>query len=267
MSTWAQSKYTDRLELAIAIVRETGAHTMRLFQSDKLSIERKGDSTPVTNADRGAEELMRQRLEAECPGDAIVGEEFEDKPGTSGYAWYLDPIDGTQSFIRGVPLFGTMAGLEHDGNPVAGIIFMPALGEIIYAAEGSGAWWATGLSSNSTLEPRRAFVSKVRHLEEATVSATSTQYSNSSVVEQVALKAGLARGWGDCYGHYLVATGRIEAMLDPEMSVWDCAPLLPIITEAGGRFTTTEGITTIHGGSAISTNGLVHDEVLGLIQA
>ena len=266
MTTGRGGEYQERLGLAIAVVREAGALVMPLYQSDALRVERKADATPVTDADRGAEELMRRRLEAACPGDAIAGEELEDTPGTSGYTWYLDPIDGTQSFIRGVPLFGVMAGLEHDGVAVAGVIFMPALGEIVYAASGSGAWWATDIAPGAALEPRRARVSSVGRVAEATVSATSARHFEPSAFERITRASGLARGWGDCYGHYLVATGRIDAMVDPSMmSVWDCAPLLPIVTEAGGRFTSVEGDSTIHGGSAVSTNGLVHDEVLRLL--
>lgn len=259
------TEYEERLELAIAVVREAGAQVMRLYQSDALSVEHKADATPVTDADRSAEELMRRRIEVACPSDAIVGEEFDDKPGKSGYSWYLDPIDGTQSFIRGVPLFGTMVGLEHDGEAVAGVIFMPALAEIVYAARGSGAWWASSIVPGAALEPRRAQVSTVASVAEATVSATSARHFEPDAFGRITQAGGLARGWGDCYGHYLVATGRADAMIDPIMSVWDCAPLLPIVTEAGGRFTTMGGDATIHGGSAVSTNGLIHDEVLRLL--
>ena len=260
------SELTERLDLAIALAREAGDYVMRFYQSPALSVERKADATPVTDADRGAEELMRSRIETACPNDAIVGEELPDTDGSSGYRWYLDPIDGTQSFIHGVPLFGTMLGLEHGDDAVAGVILLPALAEAVYAARGSGAWWATGVSHAAALDARRAHVSGIGTLDQATVSATSARRFGRAEMDpaysRLSSAAALARGWGD-YGHYLVATGRIEVMVDPSMmSVWDCAPLLPIIEEAGGRFTDVSGNATIHGGSAVSTNGLVHDEVL-----
>ena len=265
------SELTERLDLAIAVAREAGDYVMRLYQSPALSVERKADRTPVTDADRGAEELARARIEAACPGDAIVGEELPTREGSSGYRWYLDPIDGTQSFIHGVPLFGTMLGLEHGDEAVAGVIFMPALGEIVYAARSTGAWWATGVSRATALDARRAHVSQAPTLSQATVSATSARRFGHTemdlAVARISGAAALSRGWGDCYGHCLVATGRIEVMVDPSlMSVWDCAPLLPILEEAGGRFTDVTGSATIHGGSAVSTNGLVHNEVLAAIR-
>ncbi len=256
------SELTDRLGLAIALAREAGDYVMRFYQSPALSVERKADATPVTDADRGAEELMRSRIEAACPNDAIVGEELPDTDGSSGYRWYLDPIDGTQSFIHGVPLFGTMLGLEHGDDAVAGVILLPALGEVVYAARGSGAWWATSVAAGAPLEPKPARVSAVAPIGAATWSATSAHHFASGAFDRLGGATGLTRGWGDCYGHCLVATGRIEVMVDPLMSVWDCAPLLPIVEEAGGRFTDVSGNATIHGGSAVSTNRLVHDEVL-----
>ena len=130
----------DRLELAVAVALEAAAIPRRFFLNDGLVVDRKAGDAPVTRADKEAEELLRERIEAACPSDAIVGEEYDDKQGTSGFKWYLDPIDGTESFVRGVPLFGTMVALERDGTPVAGVIVFPALGEIVYAAVGSGAY-------------------------------------------------------------------------------------------------------------------------------
>lgn len=262
----------ERLDLAVRLVREGGAHAMRYFQNTGLVIARKADDSPVTRADREAEELMRQTLDAQCPADAVLGEEHGAKDGTTGYRWYLDPVDGTEAFVRGVPLFGTMIGIEHAGEPVAGAICFPALGEIIYAARRSGAWWATGIGAPAEpLQPRQARVSPQGELSAACMSMTGLDFLDQVGKPDAFLRLrtafGDSRGWSDCYGHYLVATGRVDAMIDPLMSVWDNAPLLPIIEEAGGRFTDIDGERTIHGGSALSTNGLLHDLVVEMLKA
>ncbi len=268
------TELTERLESAVAFALEASAIPRRYFLTDGLVIDRKADDSPVTRADKETEELLRARIEAACPDDTIIGEEFPDKPGTSGFTWYLDPIDGTESFVRGVPLFGTMVGLQHDGESVAGVIDFPALGEIVYAAKGSGAWWATnsnGASRIADLDLREAHVSSVAALGDAAVSTTGLAhlFEEGGVAEQwqaLMKLVNVARGYGDCYGHYLVATGRVDVHLDAVMNVWDNAPLLPIVTEAGGRFTDTKGNAIIDGGSGLSTNGLLHDAVLAVLR-
>ena len=228
----------------------------------------------MTRADKEAEELLRERIEAACPSDAIVGEEYDDKQGTSGFKWYLDPIDGTESFVRGVPLFGTMVALERDGTPVAGVIAFPALGEIVYAAVGSGAWWAVNANDAggmAKLDRREAKVSRVSELGDAALATTDLAHAfeEAGVADQwrrLLDKVKVGRGLSDCYGHYLVATGRIDIMIDPLMHIWDNAPMLPIVVEAGGRFTDMSGVATIDGGSGVSTNGLLHDAVIAELQ-
>ena len=265
------SELTERTQLAVRIVREIGTHALTYYQQQDIGLDFKPDRSPVTRADKEGEEVARRILDAECPADAILGEEYGAKDGTSGYRWYLDPIDGTQSFVRGVPLFGCMAALEHDGEPVAGAICFPALGEIVYAATGQGAWWANAIGAPSgALELRPARVSSVADLSGALFASTGFHdFANIGKAEGMArLLAGVdsARGWSDCYGHYLVATGRVDVMIDPYMSVWDNAPLLPIVQEAGGRFTGLNGAPTIHEPNAVSTNGLLHDAVLALLK-
>ena len=268
------TELTERLESAVAFALEASAIPRRYFLNDGLVIDRKADDSPVTRADRETEELLRARIEAACPDDSIIGEEFPDKPGTSGFTWYLDPIDGTESFVRGVPLFGTMVALQHDGESVAGVIDFPALGEIVYAAKGSGTWWATnsnGASRIADLDLREAHVTTAADLASAAVSTTGLAhlFEEAGVVDQwqsLMKQVKVARGYGDCYGHYLVAAGRIDIMLDAVMNVWDNAPLLPIVTEAGGRFTDTKGNAIIDGGSGLSTNGLLHDAVLAVLR-
>jgi histidinol-phosphatase len=264
----------DRLELAVAAALEASDIPRKYFLNDGLVIDRKADDSPVTRADKEAEALLRLRIEAACPDDAIIGEEMPDKPGTSGYTWYLDPIDGTESFVRGVPLFGTMVALQHNGESVAGVVDFPALGEIVYAAVGSGAWWATNskdASGIADLERRQARVSTVASLGDAAVSTTGVSglFEEAGVVAQwqkLMESVSIGRGYGDCYGHYLVATGRVDVMVDAVMNAWDNAPLLPIITEAGGRFTDIRGNAIIDGGSGLSTNGLLHDAVLAILR-
>jgi histidinol-phosphatase len=229
---------------------------MPLYES-AITVELKADRTPVTVADRGAEEAIRAFLQRECPTHGILGEEFGETAGDGRYRWILDPIDGTKSFIHHVPLFGTLIALERDGEPVVGVIACHAVGETAYAATGEGAW----------LNERPARVSSVSSLAEATVSTTSVsrllaQYPR--ILNAFSGHVGLLRTWGDCYGYLMVATGRADVMLDPEMNIWDAAALYPIILEAGGRITTWAGTDDV-GGSSAATNGLLHTQVLALL--
>lgn len=259
----------ERLELAIAAALEASAIPRQLFRSDAMDVTWKADDSPVTRADKEAEALLRKRIEAHCPNDAIVGEEFPTKDGTSGFKWYLDPIDGTQSFIRGVPLFGTMVALEQASEPVVGVIAFPALGEIIYAAKNSGAWWAMNANqatSVADLDSQAARVSTVASLADAALSSSALELFGQLGVhenfERLLAQTKVSRGWSDCYGHYLVATGRVDGMVEPLMNIWDNAPLLPIITEAGGRFSDLAGNAVITSDNAISSNGLLHEALL-----
>lgn len=259
----------ERLELAVSAALEAAAVTRHYFGNDQLQVDLKDDDSPVTRADREAELLLRKRIESACAEDAIIGEEFPSKDGTSGFRWYLDPIDGTQSFVRGVPLFGSMLALEHNDIPVMGVIAFPALGEIVYAAKGSGAWWAVNADDAKTiadLDVRAARVSTTSVLADAAVSHGGLDLypllGMQDELQRLLAAAKVSRGWCDCYGHYLVATGRIDAMVDPEMHIWDNAPLKPIVEEAGGRFTDLSGNAVIDGGSGLSTNGHLHDAVL-----
>jgi histidinol phosphatase-like enzyme (inositol monophosphatase family) len=269
------TELTERLESAVAFVLEASVIPRRYFLNDGLVIDRKADDSPVTRADKETEAFLRARIDTSCPDDTIIGEELPDKPGTSGFTWYLDPIDGTESFVRGVPLFGTMVALQHDGESVVGVIDFPALGEIVYAAQGSGAWWATnsnGASTIADLDRRPAHVSAVADLANAAVSTTGLAhlFEEAGVAEQweaLMKLVKIGRGYGDCYGHYLVATGRVDVMLDAVMNAWDNAPLLPIVTEAGGSFTDIKGNSVIDGGSGLSTNGLLHDAVLAVLRS
>ncbi|MBM3940294.1 MAG: hypothetical protein FJ318_05280 [SAR202 cluster bacterium] len=266
------SELRERLDLAITLALEAGDSTLPYFQVE-VAVEQKADGSPVTMADRGAEQLLRKRLAVAAPDDAIVGEEFGSKEGTSGYTWYLDPIDGTQAFVRGVPLYGTMIGIERGAEAVAGVIAFPALREIVFAAKGMGAWHAArlplGLKGSQVPSARPARVSATSSLAEAMFSCTSPRLFHEAGLDDAYRRiigaTGSSRGWSDCYGHYLVATGRIDVMADVRMHVWDNAPLKPIVEEAGGRFSDLRGGPSIHGDSAITSNGTLHEAVLSLL--
>ena len=255
-----------RLELAKAVAHEAGLLTLRYFYNpDQLRIERKDDESPVTVADRQAEELLRQRITESFPGDAILGEEFPAKAGTSGVRWILDPIDGTKSFIHGVPIYSTLIGIEHNGFCVGGVIALPALGEMIWAEKGGGAWH----EAPRFTEPVRARVSDCRDLAQSLFLTSEVKtFEQSGRTEAYAAlerRTRLTRTWGDAYGYFLVATGRAEVMVDPRMGDWDAGPLLAIMEEAGGRFTDWKGNPTTFGQEGVGTNGFLHDEVLELL--
>jgi len=255
---------TSRLDLALAVAREAGEITLRYFRRDNFQIERKADTSPVTVADREAEEHLRRRIAAAFPEDGILGEELGEQPGTSGYRWILDPIDGTKSFIYGVPLYGQLIGVEREQRSVIGVINIPALDECAWAAVGHGAWY-----HRADEPPRRAAVSKVPRLAEALLLTSEaegyTAIGRWDVLTKLAHSAWLTRTWGDCYGYLLVATGRADAMVDPRMHVWDAAALQPILEEAGGTFTDWQGQPSIYTGNAVATNGQVLEEVLSIL--
>ena len=256
---------TSRLLLAIQAAREAGQITLEYFRRDDLEVERKGDDTPVTVADRRAEEHLRDRIAHAFPDDAVLGEEMPDRPGNSPFRWIIDPIDGTKSFIHGVPLYGTLIGVEEAGEPVLGVIRIPALDECVYAATGQGAWYVHGQKP-----PRPAKVSRQPSLSQGlfltSEVATFDEVGRRDVYHRLQEIARLSRSWGDCYGYLMVATGRAELMVDPVAALWDLAPLLPILEEAGGTFTDWQGRRTVHSGQAIATNGLILEEVLQVVR-
>src|SRR6202158_5579799 len=247
------------LDFAVDMAREAGAITYRYFQGS-FAAERKADNSFVTIADREAETYLRARIEAAFPEDSILGEEEGDKSGASDRRWILDPVDGTYSFVHGVPLYGVLIGLEIEDEPILGAVNLPALGEMVYAARGLGCFW----------NGAPAHVSTTASLDQALLLSTDfgicERYGFGPATESLQRQAHARRTWGDAYGHVLVATGRADIMLDPIMNVWDCAPLLPILEEAGGTFTDWNGTRTIPGGNAISTNGLLFDGVMEVVR-
>lgn len=259
-----QTDLAQRFDFALDLAREAGSVTLAYFQTDRFSVERKGDGTPVTLADRDCERVIRTSIERKFPGDGILGEEFPEESGTSGFRWIVDPIDGTKSFIHGVPLYGTLIALEHGGESVLGVIRMPALDEMVYACRGTGAWHVRGRG-----EPRRAWVTRTGGLDGALVCTTGFEYfqrgGHETVLRKIANAGVVMRGWSDCYGHVLVATGRADAVVEPMLSPWDIAPMIPIMAEAGGRCTDWLGRSTHLSSTGLSSNGLIHDAMLALL--
>jgi len=248
----------DLLNFAIDAARQAGQVTLSSFQTG-VDVEWKSDASPVTIADRAAEQLLRQLIERQFPDHAVFGEEYGETDRDSTHRWIIDPIDGTQSFIRGVPLYGVLVGLEIAGDMTLGVAYFPALDELVAAATGQGCSW----------NGRPARVSTVSRLADAALSFTSA--ANLDRLQPRAWAhlqqtTRVQRGWGDCYGHCLVATGRADIMLDPILSPWDCAALLPILREAGGTFTDWTGLPAIDGGNGISTNGLLFDQVMASVR-
>lgn len=254
----------ERLDWAIRIAQEAGELTLRHFNQIGLAIEKKKDGSPVTVADRGAEELLRRRILEQFPDDSILGEEFPPHEGTSSWRWILDPIDGTKSFIHGVPLYANLIGIEQAGKPQIGLIWIPALGQGVWAEKGKGAWQ----TSPQLTQPIPARVSTVSTIEESLLLASELaiyhQTGRDEIFEILEKRAELTRLWGDAYGYYLVATGRAEIMLDPELSDWDAGPLLTILEEAGGHFTDWNGNAVITGEEGVATNAALFQEIIAL---
>jgi len=244
----------EYLAFALQVALDAGRVVMEHYQTG-VAVELKADQSPVTMADRAAEQLIRSAIAARYPDHAVVGEEYGADGRRSAFRWIVDPIDGTKSFIRGVPLFGVLVALEIDGRPEVGVCHMPALSETVAAATGLGCTW----------NGRTARVSRVDRLDEATLLFSDGRMLAGRLECQwpgLSSSVGLLRSWGDCYGHCLVATGRADVMIDPVMNPWDCAALLPIVSEAGGSFTDWTGQARIDGGDAVSTNARLHEAVL-----
>ena len=253
---------TELLDTAIEAAHEAGKITLRYFRSSQLKVEAKSNNSPVTEADKRAEEVITKIISSRYPDHAILGEEHGAKEGNEPVRWIIDPIDGTKTFIRGVPLYGTLIGVEVNGDVQVGVVNMPALDELYYASSGSGAY----------MNGRKITVSTIDNLSEAAILTTSERSvrdnpEKSTGYVELVRKTKLQRTWGDCYGHVLVASGRAEGMLDPGMDLWDSAPLKVLVEEAGGIFTDWNGKATIYGGSAISTNWELGEKIREVLQA
>lgn len=254
-----QAALAELRTFAVQIAREAGALTLEYFRGD-LQVETKADQSPVTIADRRAEELLRRRIGERYPDHGILGEEFGEQAGTAPGRWILDPIDGTFPFVCGVPLYCNLIGFEWRGEMLAGVINLPAIGEIVHAARGQGCQW----------NERPARVSPQTDLAQARLACTSAKHMDvlgrSAAHRRLRSACGYERGWSDGYGYALVATGRIEVMVDPIVSIWDVAALKPVVEEAGGRLTDWAGVATHEAREVVATNGGLHAGVLALLR-
>ena len=253
-------RWQEELAFAVDAAELAGEAILRHYQGD-LRTEAKQDGSPVTAADREGESVLRSLIEARWPADGLLGEEHGACRPESRRCWVIDPIDGTRTFVRGVPLFGVLLALVEDGSPVVGVAHFPALAESVSAARGSGCWW----------NGRRARVSTIGRLEEALVLTTSVEldeaHGRGEGWHRLRARAGMARTWSDCYGYALVATGRAEVMADPIMAPWDVAALVPLIEEAGGVFTDWDGRSGYPATSAVATNAALAAEARELLGA
>jgi histidinol-phosphatase len=254
-----KNELNELLDFAVDLGRGAGEITLKYFRKQPQT-STKSDGSFITIADREAESYLRRRIAEAFPEDGILGEEEGELQGRSGRRWILDPIDGTFAFVHGVPFYGVLIALEIEGELTVGVVNIPALGELVSAAKGVGCF----------LNGERVRVSSTAALEDALLLCTDfsacARYGFGQAAELLQARAKTSRTWGDCYGYVLVATGRADVMLDPVMNLWDCAPLLPIMEEAGGTFTDWMGKRTAAGGNAVATNRVLFDEVMSVIR-
>ena len=246
------------LEFAIDAAWRAGRSTLGHYQRG-VPTERKADNTPVTLADRQAEQILREMISTTWPDHGIIGEEYGHVNSDAEYCWIIDPIDGTKSFVSGVPLYGTLLALTDGDEALAGVIYFPALDDMIYALRGGGCYW----------NGRRVHVSDNKNLDDAVLLTSELNYfrltNRHEAWERLVDRTYVQRTWGDAYGYFLVATGRADVMLDPAMHLWDCGPLQVILEEAGGTFTDWKGKQTIHGHESVATNGHLFEQVMDII--
>lgn len=247
-----------RYELAVEAAQQAGRFALNHFDKN-VAVEWKADHSPVTLADRGAENLLKRTLLGRFPQDGFLGEESGDTPGSSGYRWIIDPIDGTRSFVRGIPIWATLVGLEYKGELVAGVAHMPATNQTYRALRGDGAY----------RDERRIRVSDVADLSRAHLYYSSMSWFMKAGMEktflQLVSRTERQRGFGDFYGFVLVAQGAGEVMFEYGTHAWDLAALVPIVEEAGGRLSTWKGKLDIFEPDVLCTNGKLHDEVMALL--
>ena len=250
----------ELLSAAVEIARLGGAHTLAYFKKD-VEVISKADDSPVTIADRETEQILREEILKRYPGHGIIGEEYGRTNEGSRIQWVLDPIDGTKSFIHGIPFYTNLIGILIDNEPVVGVIYAPALDELCAAGTGLGA----------TLNGNPCRVRETKELKEATLLVTDIlsfrDYGLEPPFRELLEKTKLHRTWGDAYGHMMVATGRADIMFDPILNIWDAAALLPVLREAGGIFSDTKGVETIHSGNGFSTNKALYPKVKAILEA
>jgi histidinol-phosphatase len=255
VTTWSAD-----LTLALRLADAADELTMSRFAAADLVVESKPDLTPVTDADRAAEDAVRRIVGAERPGDGVLGEERGESAGDGGRRWIVDPIDGTKNFVRRMPVWATLLALQADGDITVGVVSAPALGRRWWAGKGEGAW------TRDAAGDRQCRVSKVGSLTDAFLSYSSLdgwdKLGRQDGFRELTETVWRTRAFGDFWSYMLVAEGAVDIACEPEVSLWDLAALQPIVEEAGGRFTDLSGVDRADGGSAVCTNGVLHDDVL-----
>ena len=275
MTDSASSPYANDLTLALSLADTADAITMARFEASDLTVESKPDLTPVSDADKAVEEEIRAILQAHRPDDAILGEEFGGEAIFEGRQWVIDPIDGTKNFVRDVPVWATLISLLVDGTPVLGVVSAPALARRWWAARDMGAWRSFTTTPTRGGHPvpssgaRKLAVSSVKTIGDSSVAISSLSGWADAGKRQQLLdltdRAWRLRGYGDFWSYMLVAEGAVDIAAEPEVSLWDLAALVPIVEEAGGTFTAVDGTPGPHGGSAVATNGLLHEDTISAL--
>jgi histidinol-phosphatase len=250
--------WRNRYDAALIAAEQAGTFALQYFDRD-IAIEWKADDSPVTIADRGAEDLLRKTLVGKFPNDGFLGEEFGDTPGSSGYRWIIDPIDGTRSFVRAIPIWACMIGLEFKGELIAGVVALPAMKLIYRALRGDGAY----------RDDRRIRVSDIATLDKSHVYYSSISWFTKAGADKQFLnlvsQTERQRGFGDFYGFMMVAQGSGEIMIEHGVHAWDLAALVPIVEEAGGKLTAWDGKLDIEKPDVLASNGLMHETALRII--
>lgn len=255
-----------RFAVAVEAILSAREISLGYFQGSKFKVDEKSDGTVVTTADRETETHLRRLIGSEFPEDGLVGEEYGEESGEGAYRWILDPIDGTKSFACGVPLFGTLIALQHDGVVEIGLMSLPAIDELVWAIREMGTWQIRGH------EPaQQARVSQIDDLSRATICTTSYDYFRDAGLtaahERLCRGVGSTRGWSDCYAQLLLATGRVDAVVEPLVYPWDVAAVQVIIQEAGGRYSDWTGDPTIESRTSIASNGQIHSNLVELMSS
>jgi len=240
------------LEIAVELATGAGALTRKWFDRGVVAFDTKEDGSPVTEADKAAERYLREQISQAFPTDAIIGEEEEDRAGTSGRTWIIDPIDGTKSFTHGVPLYGTLLAVSDETGPAVGVIVLPALDEVVSAGRGLGCFH----------NGRETSVNENADFSSSYVMTSGLEYWPEEEVPPLLANDATVRTWGDAYGYVLLATGRCDVTVDPTPNLWDVAPMQVIIAEAGGKVSDQFGEPWEPGKHFVASNGLVHDQFL-----
>lgn len=244
------------LNFAVSITRKAGRLSHKWFKNKKFEVKYKSDGSPVTMADQAAEKLLRKLITDTYPEDSIIGEEEANVMGSSGRTWIIDPIDGTQSFIRGVPLYGNLLAFNDNYGPAIGVINLPELNECIWAGRGQGCF----------INGKPTQISNKAELSGACVVTSGVDYwPSTDVLNRLSKENTIIRTWGDAYGWALVATGRADAVIDPVVNEWDVAPMITIINESGGMFTDFTGKIQTNTGTALAANPKLHPILLKII--